>query len=210
MARKLGSKCKLCRRHGEKLNLKGDKCQSGKCPIIKRSYPPGQHGPLARPRHTGYGLQLREKQKAKNIYGLLEQQFRNYFVKAAKLSGNTAEYLVVMLEMRLDNVVYKLGLAKSRSLARQIISHGSVRVNGRKVTIPSYQVKAGDVVGLAERYAKSKTFVEGEMPRLEKVEPPGWLYLDKAALTGKILNKPAGDDLKQNYNPKLIVEFYSR
>jgi small subunit ribosomal protein S4 len=209
MGRKLGSKCKLCRRQGEKLNLKGEKCVSGKCPVVTRNFPPGQHGPTARPRHTGYGLQLREKQKAKNTYGLLETQFRNYFEKAANIPGNTADHLVGMLEMRLDNVVYRLGLAKSRALARQNVSHGSVRVNGKKVTIPSYALKPGDVIGFSERFAKSK-LITGDTARLEKVVTPGWLFLDKAAVSGKVLNKPQGEDLKQNFNPKLIVEFYSR
>jgi small subunit ribosomal protein S4 len=209
MARKLGSKCKLCRRQGEKLNLKGEKCASGKCPVVRRSYAPGQHGPTARPRHTSYGLQLREKQKARNTYGILETQFRNYFEKATRLTGNTADHLIVMLETRLDNVVYRLGLAKSRSLARQVVAHGNVRVNGRKVSVPSYAVKVGDLVAFSDRYAGSRSFKE-EAPRIEKVEPPSWLFLDKAALTGKVLGKPQGDDLKQNFNPKLIVEFYSR
>ncbi len=209
MARKLGSKCKLCRREGEKLNLKGAKCESGKCPISRRPFPPGQHGPGSRVRLTSYGTQLREKQKAKNTYGLMEKQFHGYFEKASNKTGNTAENMIQLLELRLDNVVYRLGLTKSRALARQIVNHGLVKVNGKKVSIPSYQVKAGDVVTLLEKFQKSKT-VEGEKDRIDKVEVPSWLHMDKSALSGKVLNAPAGEELKQNFNPRLIVEFYSR
>ena len=209
MARNTDSKCKQCRREGTKLFLKGERCTTGKCAISRRAYIPGQHGPTHRVKMTTYGKQLREKQKAKNSYGILERQFRNYFIKATRQVGNTADILVQLLEFRLDNVVYRLGLAKSRALARQMSAHGLIRVNGRKVTIPSYQVKAGDVITLSPAYAKSKTVVD-DTDRISKHETPGWLFLDSAAKSGKILSKPTGKDLQQNFDPKLIVEFYSR
>lgn len=209
MGRRLESKCKQCRREGEKLYLKGDKCFTPKCPVTKRPFKPGQHGPTSRTRPTPYGIQLREKQKAKNTYGLMERQFSNYFVKATKQVGNTGEFLVQMLEMRLDNIVYRLGFGKSRALARQIIGHGHIRVNGKKVTIPSYAVRVGDVVTLSSGISKSKLFAD-EAQRLEKHTAPKWLHLDAVAMTGKVLTKPEGEELKQNFNPKLIVEFYSR
>jgi len=209
MARRLEPKCKQCRREGEKLYLKSGKCLEAKCPIIRRNFKPGMHGPTSRTRPTPYGLQLREKQKAKNTYGLQERQFSNYFIKAKRVVGNTATFLVQMLEMRLDNVVYRLGFGRSRSLARQLVSHGHVRVNGKKVNIPSFQTKAGDVITLSARIGKSKLF-ENDTARLEKVQVPTWLNLDAKAVTGKVLSKPEGDALKQNFDPTLIVEFYSR
>ncbi len=209
MARRIEAKCKQCRREGEKLYLKGDRCGTAKCAIVRRSYKPGMHGPTSRPRPTPYGLQLREKQKAKNVYGIRERQFRNYFDKAKRLVGNSATFLVQMLEMRLDNVVYRLGFGRSRTLARQLVSHGHVLVNGKRVNVASFQVKAGDVIKLSARVMKSKLF-ENDMPRLEKHQTPSWLNLDAKELTGKVLNRPEGEDLKQNFDPTLIVEFYSR
>jgi len=209
MARRLEAKCKQCRREGEKLYLKGDRCLTPKCALTRRPFKPGVHGPTSRTRPTPYGIQLREKQKAKNSYGILETQFRNYFTKATRKKGNTGEFLVQMLEMRLDNVVYRLGFAKSRALARQLVNHGHVRVNEKKVTVASYQVKTGDVVTLSTRIGKSKLFAD-EGARLEKHVSPTWLHLEAAAKTGKILTVPAGAELKQNFDPKLIVEFYSR
>ncbi|HTM68256.1 MAG TPA: 30S ribosomal protein S4 [Candidatus Binatia bacterium] len=209
MGRRTEPKCKQCRREGEKLYLKGDKCFTPKCPVSRRPFKPGMHGPTSRTRPTPFGIQLREKQKAKNTYGILETQFRNYFEKATRQVGNTGSFLVQMLEMRLDNVVYRLGLAKSRSSARQFVGHGHIRVNGKKVNIASYQTKPGDVITLTARISKSKLFSE-ETARLEKYQAPSWLHLDAAALTGKVLAKPQGEELKQNFDPKLIVEFYSR
>ncbi len=209
MARRIEAKCKQCRREGEKLYLKGSRCSEAKCAIVRRSYKPGMHGPTSRPRPTPYGLQLREKQKAKNVYGIRERQFRNYFIKAKRLVGNSATFLVQMLEMRLDNVVYRLGFGKSRTLARQLVSHGHVLVNGKRVNVASYQVKAGDVIKLSARVSKSKLF-ENDLPRLEKHQTPAWLNLDAKEMTGKVLNRPEGDDLKMNFDPTLIVEFYSR
>ncbi len=209
MGRRLEPKCKQCRREGSKLYLKSDKCLTAKCPIVRRNFKPGVHGPTSRTRPTPYGLQLREKQKAKELYGLQERQFANYFAKAKKIVGNTASFLVQMLEMRLDNVVYRLGFAKSRAMARQLVNHGLIRVNGKKVTIPSYQTRVGEVITIKEKTLKSKLF-ENEAARLEKVTPPSWLNLDAKAMTGKVLNKPEGEDLKQSFDPRLIVEFYSR
>lgn len=209
MGRRLEPKCKQCRREGEKLYLKGEKCLTPKCPAVRRNFKPGMHGPTSRTRPTPYGLQLREKQKAKNTYGLMERQFRNYFEKAKGTVGNTGEFLVQMLEMRLDNVVYRLGLARSRSAARQTVGHGHVFVNGKKVNIPSYQTKPGDVVSLTPSLAQSKPF-EIEKERLVKYQTPSWLVLELATVSGKVLGKPRGAELKQNFDPTPIIEFYSR
>jgi small subunit ribosomal protein S4 len=209
MARRIEAKCKQCRREGEKLYLKSSKCLEAKCPMVKRNFKPGMHGPTSRTRPTPYGLQLREKQKAKEVYGIRERQFHNYFTKAKQIVGNTANFLVQMLEMRLDNVVYRLGLGKSRTLARQIVSHGHILVNGKKVNIASFQVKAGDIITVKEKLMKSKLF-ENDQARLEKLQAPAWLHLDAKTMTGKVLSKPEGTDLKQNFDATLIVEFYSR
>jgi small subunit ribosomal protein S4 len=209
MGRRLEPKCKQCRREGEKLYLKGDKCFTPKCPVTRRPFKPGMHGPTSRTRPTPYGIQLREKQKAKNTYGLQERQFRNYFEKATRKVGNTGSFLVQMLEMRLDNVVFRAGFAKSRSSARQLVGHGNIKVNGKKVNIPSFQAKPGDVISLSDSIAKSKLFTE-DAQRLEKHQAPSWIHFDAAAKTAKVTSKPEGDELKQNFDPKLIVEFYSR
>jgi small subunit ribosomal protein S4 len=209
MGRRLEPKCKQCRREGEKLYLKGDKCFTPKCPVSRRPFKPGMHGPTSRTRPTPYGIQLREKQKAKNTYGLMERQFHNYFVKATRKTGNTGSFLVQMLELRLDNIVFRLGFGKSRALARQLVGHGHIRVNGKKITIPSYQTKPGDLITLSANIDKSKLFSE-DAERLAKHQPPAWLHLEAAKKTGKILNRPEGEELKQNFDPKLIVEFYSR
>lgn len=209
MGRRLEPKCKQCRREGEKLYLKGDKCFTPKCPVSRRPFKPGMHGPTSRTRPTPYGIQLREKQKAKNTYGLMERQFHNYFVKATRKVGNTGSFLVQMLELRLDNIVFRSGLAKSRSSARQMVGHGNIRVNGKKVTIPSCQTKAGDVISLSDSLAKSKLFAD-DQARLDKYQAPSWIHFDPAAKTAKITSKPEGAELKQNFDPKLIVEFYSR
>jgi len=210
MGRKLESKCKQCRREGEKLYLKGERCFTPKCAVSRRAYKPGAHGPTSRTKTTPYGAQLREKQKVKNTYGIMETQFSNYYVKAKRLIGNTGDFLVQMLEMRLDNVVYRLGLARSRSFARQVVGHGHILINGKKVTIPSYQVRPGDVVSFSPRASKAKLFGDADAQRLEKHQVPSWLHLDAAAKSGKVLTKPEGADLKQNFDIKPIVEFYSR
>lgn len=182
---------------------------TAKCPMVQRAYRPGQHGPLSRVRPTAYGLQLREKQKAKNTYGLMEKQFRGYFEKAKRSSENTIDMMIRLLEMRLDNVVYRLGFAPSRAMARQAVNHGHVLVNGRKVNIPSYQVKEGDVISLAEKAQGSK-MLQSDLARLSQHQTLSWLHLDAEQVTGKVLHPPQGEDLKQNFNPMLIVEFYSR
>ncbi|OGM01029.1 30S ribosomal protein S4 [Candidatus Uhrbacteria bacterium RIFOXYC2_FULL_47_19] len=209
MGRNLEPKCKQCRREGEKLQLKGEKCQTAKCPMVRRAYRPGVHGPTSRVRPTPYGVQLREKQKAKNSYGMMEKQFRHYFDQAKKKTGNTTDILVQLLEMRLDNVVFRLGLARSRALARQSVNHGHVLVNGKSVTIPSYQVKEGDIISLSTK-AKARPSLQIELAKLEQHLTPSWLYLDIQELTGKVLHAPKDEDLKQNFNPQLIVEYYSR
>ncbi|KPJ84679.1 30S ribosomal protein S4 [Parcubacteria bacterium SG8_24] len=209
MARTLDPKCKQCRREREKLHLKGEKCLGPKCPIVRRNYRPGMHGPTSRTRLTPYGIQLREKQKVKSTYGILERQFRGYFDKAKRQVGDTGDFLVQMLEMRLDNVVYRLGLGKSRTAARQLVNHGHVLVNGKRVTIPSYQVRPGDAITISESKKKGTMFAN-EAARLENHQAPEWLHLEAADLSGKVLHKPEGTDLKQGFDPRLIVEFYSR
>jgi len=209
MASTSNAKCRLCRRQGDKLFLRGERCSSAKCAIIRRNYPPGVHGQKGTGRLTGYGIQLREKQKAKRLYGVMETQFRNYFESAKKLKGDTSEHLVRNLETRLDNVVYKLGFARSRAMARQMVSHGLLTVNDKKVNIPSYAVRTNDVIRIKDNKTSKKIF-ENLKDRLNKHETPSWLLLDANKLEGKILGMPEGDELKQLFDPKLIVEFYSR
>lgn len=205
------SQCKKCRRAGEKLFLKGDKCNSAKCPMIKRNFAPGMHGPTQRVgKKTNYGKQLMEKQKAKRMYGLLEIQFRNYFDKALSKIGNTGELLFRFLESRLDNVVYRLGYAPSRRMARQMVGHGHIRVDGKKVNIPSYQVRVGEIVSLSERAMGKKGFAEIKN-KLAKVESlPAYLSLDAAKASGKITSQPKLGDVPVNVDWRIIVEFYSK
>lgn len=207
--------CSKCRRAGEKLFLKGEKCFSPKCALIKRNYTPGMHGLDKKPGHlTSYGEQLKEKQKAKRTYGLRETQFSNYINKASQESGNTTESLIRFLEMRLDNVVYRLGLAKSRRMGRQIVSHAHVLVNGKKVNIPSFQVKPNQVISLSEKALERKKIFENILPTLGKREVPVWLVLeaDKVAkkINGKVLGYPKLEDVTLEFDPKKIIEFYSR
>jgi len=209
MAKILDPKCKQCRREGAKLFLKGEKCFSPKCPILRRNYPPGIHGPKGHGRPTEYGTQLREKQKAKKIYGILEKQFRNYYQKAINQPGDTGEILQQLLETRLDNVIYRSGLANSRTKARQLVSHGLFLINGKKVNIPSYQVKTKDEITIKPEKNKAKVFSELEK-KLEKYETPAWIHLDLKEKKVKVLNKPTGKELEQIFNPRLIVEFYSK
>lgn len=209
MAKSLDPKCKQCRREGTKLFLKGEKCSSPKCSIVKRNYPPGIHGTKRRARLTEYGQQLREKQKAKRIYGILERQFRNYYKKAIHQKGDTGEILQQLLEMRLDNVIYRIGLARSRNQARQMVNHGLFLVNNKKVNIPSYQIKPKDEITIKPQKAKAKIFDNLEKI-LEKQVVPNWINLDKKTKTAKILNKPKGGELENTFNPRLIVEFYSK
>ena len=209
MARITDAKCKMCRREGAKLYLKGDKCFGSKCPLSRRPFAPGQHGPTSRTRLTPYGIQLREKQKAKRTYGILERQFRNYFLKAVRRQGDTGVFMKQYLELRLDNVVYRLGFAKSRVQARQLVGHGHFNVNGRPVNIPSYELKPGEIITIKDTKLAKGPFKDIK-DRLTKHEAPGWLSLDVANLTGKIINRPEASELEQSFDAKLIVEFYSR
>lgn len=212
MARYVGPECKLCRREGEKLFLKGQRCYTAKCAFEKRGYPPGLHGRGAgmyRRRESDYGRQLRAKQKARRIYGVLEKQFRRYFSIALKRRGLTGLNLLQILEMRLDNVVYRLGLADSRNQARQLVTHGHFDVNGRKSNIPSMILKDGDQVSVRENSRKKIYFKE--LPEL--AEPkivPTWLARDTRNLSGTVLRKPERAEIDGNLNEQLIVEYYSR
>ncbi|WKZ29227.1 MAG: 30S ribosomal protein S4 [Patescibacteria group bacterium] len=209
MGRNTEPKCKQCRREGEKLYLKGEKCLGPKCPVTRRAFPPGQHGPTSRAKITPFGVQLRQKQKAKRIYGLMEKQFENYFVKAASRKGDTGVFLKQFLEMRFDNIVFRLGFAKSRAQARQMVGHGLLTVNGKSVDIPSYQLRAGDQIAIKENKINKGAFKELK-DRLSKHQAPGWLTVDAAAATGKVINRPTAEELEQSFDAKLIVEFYSR
>lgn len=207
--KRLNNKCNRCRRAGEKLFLKGEKCSAVKCPLIRRGYPPGQHGGSKRVRLTGFGEQLKEKQKAKRIYGLRERQFANYVKKASRQKGNTAEALLELLERRLDNAVFRLGLAKSREAARQMVSHRHFLVDGRSVNISSYEVKPNQVISPRDK-SRTKKIFENLAVSLAKYETPVWLFLDANNLTGKVLGRPKTEDIQVNFDPKKIIEFYSR
>lgn len=209
MAKDLNPKCQMCRRAGEKLFLKGERCASTKCAIVKRNYPPGFHGAKGRQRLSDYGSQLYEKQKVKRSYGLLEKQFRITFEKAKKQKGDIGRNLLKTLELRLDNVVYRLGYASSRSQARQLVNHGHFTVNGRKVNIPSFVTKTNDVVKPKESSKRNKYFKAFSEKAL-KAQTPGWIDFDKKEQAAKILHQPTNDDVKFNFNMAAIVEFYSR
>ena len=209
MAKNLNPKCKQCRRESEKLFLKGERCSSPKCAMVKKNYPPGVHGPKGKARQNDYSLQLREKQKAKRQYNLLEKQFKITFDKAHGQPGDAGENLLRMLETRLDNAVYRLGFAISRSQSRQLINHGHFTVNDKKVNIPSYQIKTGDIIKIKETSRKDKIF-SSLSEKLKKAEAPGWLHLDSKELSGKVLHQPGKDNIKMNINTQMIVEFYSR
>jgi len=206
MARYTDPSCRLCRREGQKLFLKGERCYSTKCSMEKRSFPPGQHG-QGRKKVSEYGLQLREKQKAKRFYGLQEAQFRNTFDKASRKTGITGENLLIMLETRLDNVVFRLGFASSRKEARQLVTHGHFQVNGKKVDIPSYAVSVGDVIKIKEKSTNSPKFKEiKEM----SITVPAWVSVDVEKLEGKIIAMPVRDDIDTPIAEHLIVELYSK
>jgi len=209
MARNLNPKCKQCRRSGQKLFLKGERCNSPKCAMVKRNFPPGVHGSSGYPRLTDYGVQLMEKQKAKKIYHLLETQFKNYFQKASKSKGNTEGVLLELLEMRLDNIIYRLGFALSRDLARQLISHKHVLVNNKVINIPSYQARIGDIISLKEK-SKNLKILNNLKEQIKKAEPVSWLVLDPNKLEAKVVDKPKLEKAKGEFDPKLIVEFYSK
>lgn len=206
MARYTGPSCKLCRREGTKLYLKGDRCYTDKCAIARRAYAPGQHG-QSRKKMGNYGMQLREKQKAKRIYGLLEAQFRKTYDEADRLKGKTGENLLILLERRIDNVVYRLGFAGSRPEARQLVRHGHFTVNGVKVNIPSYVVKPGDVVTV-----KSKSTQSDKFKAIAEVATnvPKWLTVDKDKMEGQVIALPQREDIDIPVNETLIVELYSR
>ena len=206
MARYTGATCRLCRREGMKLFLKGDRCYSDKCAFTRRSYAPGQHG-ADKKKISNYGVQLREKQKAKRIYGVLESQFRAYYEKAEHMKGITGENLLKLLEVRLDNVAYKLGYGASRNEARQLVTHGHILVNGKKVDIPSYKVSVNDVITVCEKSRgteKFKTFVENPKAL------PKWLEANLDNFEGKVVAEPTREDIDVPVNETLIVELYSK
>ncbi|HEX8713728.1 MAG TPA: 30S ribosomal protein S4 [Terracidiphilus sp.] len=209
MARFTGAVCRLCRREGTKLFLKGTKCTSDRCPVEKRNFPPGQHGKDRKAKIVGYGLQLHEKQKAKRMYFTLESQFREYYEKANRATGVTGELLIQQLERRLDNVAYRLGFAISRRQARQLVRHGHVEVNGRKVNIPSYQVNAGDEVAVRE-HARKLVIVEQGAQFAQQNPVPAWLEMNFETLTGRVLTLPKRKDVNLPVNEQLIVELYSK
>ena len=208
MARYQGSVCRLCRREGMKLFLKGERCFTDKCSIERRNYPPGQHG-QARPRFSDYGNQLREKQKVRRIYGVLERQFRKTIKEAERRKGVTGETLLALLELRLDNVVHRLGFATSRNEGRQLVRHGHFTGNGRRLSIPSAQLRPGDVVGLTPR-GKKAARIEGALATVDARSLPGWLTLHKEAQTGEVTAQPAREELTLPIQEQLIVELYSR
>ena len=209
MARYTGPVCRLCRREGMKLFLKGAKCFSEKCPVEKRNFAPGQHGKDRKAKVVGYGLQLREKQKAKRIYFTLEKQFRNYFEKASAKKGVTGEALLQQLERRLDNVVYRMGFASSRRQSRQLVRHGHVSVNGRKVNIPSFQVSAGNEVAVRER-SRELVVIQSAKEFTGHQPSPNWLEVDRDGLKGRVTALPKREDINLPINEQLIVELYSK
>ncbi|NPB09736.1 MAG: 30S ribosomal protein S4 [Thermodesulfobacteria bacterium] len=210
MARYTGPRCRLCRREGMKLFLKGERCYSDKCAFERRSYPPGQHGQAQmRAKRSDYGIRLREKQKVKRIYGVSEKQFKKYFDRADRMRGQTGHNLLQLLERRLDNVVYRLGFASSRTQARQMVAHGLFKVNGRTVDIPSYQVKPGDVIELKEKYRQNQIIIDN-LEAVVRRGMPQWLELDKDNFKGVVKALPTREDVTMPIQEQLIVEFYSR
>ncbi|MFP6623871.1 MAG: 30S ribosomal protein S4 [Myxococcota bacterium] len=208
MARYLGSACRLCRREGTKLFLKGDRCFTEKCAIEKRAYPPGMHG-QGRTRFSDFGVQLREKQKVKRMYGLLENQFRSTFARAARMKGRAGENLLILLERRLDNVVFRLGFATSRNEARQLVRHGHFAIDGRKASTPSIQVRSGQVVTVREKSQKVVR-IAAALEALEGRAVPQWLEIDKENFAGTVKQMPAREDVTLPIEEQLIVEWYSR
>jgi len=211
MARYIEAYCRLCRRTGTKLMLKGERCFTAKCALERRNTPPGPHssGKKRRPKVSERGLQLMEKQKAKYTYGMFERQFRRFFKEATRMQGITGGILLVLLERRLDNVVFRLGFADSRSQARQIVRHGHIKLNGHRTDVPSCLVKADDVIEWRKESTRSeyyKTLVE----KIKDKDVPEWLSLEKENMTGKVLSIPAAGEIRTNFNEKTIVEFYSR
>ncbi len=210
MARYTGPRCRLCRREGMKLFLKGERCYSDKCAFERRSYPPGQHGQAQmRAKRSDYGIRLREKQKVKRIYGVSEKQFKKYFDRADRMKGQTGHNLLQLLERRLDNVVYRLGFASSRAQARQMVVHGMFKVNGRTVDIPSYLVKPGEVIELKEKY-RQNSLVQENLEAVVRRGVPQWLELDADNFRGTVKALPTREDITMPIQEQLIVEFYSR
>jgi small subunit ribosomal protein S4 len=208
VARNLDAKCRQCRREGEKLFLKGEKCFTDKCAIERRNYPPGQHGQKSG-RLSGYGVQLREKQKVRRIYGLLERQFRKVYHAAEQAKGITGESLLQLLESRLDTVAYRMGFGSSRTEARQVVRHNGILVNGKRVSIPSFQCRPGDVIEVAQK-AKDQLRIKGAAEAAEGRGFPEWLEVDPKALKGKFKNRPQRSELPSTINESLVVELYSK
>jgi len=209
MARYINAVCRLCRREGEKLFLKGTKCSTEKCPVAKRAYAPGQHGESKRRKLSNYGLQLREKQKVKRMYGVLERQFRRYFKIASKSKGVTGKVLLQLLERRLDNVVFRLGLAISRPQARQIVRHNQICVNSKRVNIPSYLINKDDAI-LVKTKDKAKAKIKENMELSKERSVPSWLEFNAAELGAKVIRLPEKEDIQQQIQEQLIVELYSK
>lgn len=206
MAKNTCNDCRQCRREGQKLFLKGERCTSKKCAMDRRPVPPGQHG-QGRKKVSEYGIQLREKQKTKRAYGLLEKQFRSYYVEAERMRGVTGENMLSLIERRLDNVVYRMGIGSSRPQSRQIVNHGHITVNGRTVNIPSYQVKVGDVIAVKDSKTDNAMFKE---LRGAKIVMPKWVEFDTESFKGKIVDLPKREDIDLNINEQLIIELYSK
>jgi small subunit ribosomal protein S4 len=200
--------CKKCRRANEKLFLKGERCNSAKCAMVKRNYPPGIHGQKGYSRLSSFGLHLKEKQKIRNIYGISEKQMSNYMKLALQKKVNTEHYFLELLEKRFDNIIFRLGLAESRIAARQLASHGHFLINNRSVDIPSYRLKINDIISLKKRSMTNKYFQE-RIKKTEKYNPPSWLFLDKKNFTAKIISEPR-DNLNLGFQTQLVVEYYSR
>ena len=209
MARYTGAVCRLCRREDMKLFLKGERCYTDKCGYERRSYPPGQHGQNRRRKRSDYGEQLREKQKVKRIYGIAERQFRGYYYKANRMKGVAGENLLVLLERRLDNIVYRLGFTGDHAEARQLVRHGHFTVNGRRINIPSYLVRPNDVVAVREKSRKITRIVES-LGAVDRRGVPGWLELDKDKFEGRMKTLPAREDFTMPIKEQLIVELYSK
>ena len=209
MARYTGPACRICRRHGEKLMLKGARCFTPKCSAVKRHVPPGQHGTSRQRKTSEYSLQLKEKQKARHIYGVLERQFRRHFADAERRPGLSGENLLQILELRLDNVVYRLGFADSRRQARQVVLHGHVTLNGRVTNVPSCRVREGDAIAWEEGSTKTVLYQEAAQ-EIESKVIPSWLSLDPGNMTGKVLSLPSREEIEAAVNERLIVAFYSR
>jgi small subunit ribosomal protein S4 len=208
MARYIGALCRICRREGEKLFLKGDRCYTEKCAVERRKYPPGQHGQGFR-KLSDYGIQLREKQKVRKMYGLLERQFRRYFYEAERKKGITGEMLLKLIESRLDTVVFRMGFAPNRRRARQLIGHGHIFVNGREVNLPSCEIKGGDIVEVKEASRKMPEIVDS-LSKSEHRGIPGWVEVDGANFRGKVLHIPSRDEIQLPVQEQLIVELYSK